>query len=137
MEAILLLCRQIKDRRAQIENPYRRVVQAGGNLRAQAVMAGMFEPCDMAWRGFGVIPGSGLRIRKEFSAWDAQFIPVEVEPAREHPGCRCGDVLRGVLHPAECPLFGEICTPEEPRGACMVSAEGACAAVYQFAAPGS
>jgi hydrogenase expression/formation protein HypD len=137
MEAILLLCRQIKDGRAQVENPYRRVVQAGGNLRAQAVMAEMFEPCDMAWRGFGIIPGSGLGIREEFAAWDASRIVVAVEPAREHPGCRCGDVLRGILHPAECPLFGEICTPEEPRGACMVSAEGACAAVYQFAPAGS
>lgn len=132
MEAILLLCRQIKEGRAQVENPYRRVVRADGNPRAKAVMAEMFAPCDMPWRGLGLIPMSGLNIRPEFSAWDASRIAVEVEPAREHPGCRCGDVLRGVLHPTECPLFGTACTPEDPRGACMVSAEGACAAVYHF-----
>jgi hydrogenase expression/formation protein HypD len=133
MEAILLLCRQIKEGRAQVENPYRRVVRADGNPRAKAVMAEMFEPCDMPWRGFGVISQSGLGIRSQFSAWDAACIPVEVEPVREHPGCRCGDVLRGALRPTDCPLFGTACTPENPRGACMVSAEGACAAVYHFA----
>jgi len=137
MEAILMLCRQIKDGRAQVENSYRRVVHADGNPRAKAVMAEMFEPRDMPWRGFGMIPMSGLGIRGEFSAWDASHIPVELEPTREHPGCRCGDVLRGVLHPADCPLFGRTCTPEDPRGACMVSAEGACAAVYHFAPAGS
>jgi hydrogenase expression/formation protein HypD len=133
MEAILLLCRQIKEGRAQVENPYRRVVRTDGNPRAKAVISEMFEPCDMSWRGLGVIPKSGLAIRPEFSAWDASRIRVKVEPAREHPGCCCGEVLRGALQPTECSLFGTACTPENPRGACMVSAEGACAAVYHFA----
>ena len=132
MEAILLLCRQIKAKRAQVENQYRRVVQRDGNPLAKKVMTEMFEPCDMPWRGFGFIPNSGLKIRAEFAAWDAQFIPVNVETLHEHSGCRCGDVLRGILHPAECPLFGKTCTPEQPRGACMVSSEGACAAIYHF-----
>ena len=132
MTTILMLCRQLSDNRAGVENQYRRVVHAEGNVQAQALMRKMFEPCDAAWRGFGVIAGSGLAIRKEFSEWDAQFIPAEVEETREFAGCRCGDVLRGALHPTECALFGKACAPETPRGACMVSAEGACAAVYHF-----
>ena len=94
----------------------------------------MFEPCDMAWRGFGVIPESGLRLRPEFSSLDSESIAIEVEPSREHPGCLCGDVLRGRIHPSECSLFNTVCTPETPRGACMVSSEGACAAYYRYGA---
>lgn len=132
MEAILMLCRQREKKEAKVENQYRRVVHLEGNARAKAVMAEMFEPADMLWRGFGAIPKSGLGIRAQYSEWDAANISVEVEPMREHPGCRCGDVLRGSLHPTDCALFGKACTPETPRGACMVSAEGACAAVYHF-----
>ncbi|RPH94638.1 hydrogenase formation protein HypD [candidate division KSB1 bacterium] len=132
MESILILCRQIKDGEAKVENQYRRVVHWEGNARAKAVMAEMFEPADMLWRGFGRIPQSGLAIRTQFSDWNAANISVDVEPMREYPGCRCGDVLRGILHPTECPLFGKACSPENPRGACMVSTEGACAAVYHF-----
>ena len=134
METILMLCRQIAGGRASVENQYTRVVRTDGNPHAQALIAKMFEPCDMPWRGFGPIAGSGLAIRKEFSAWDAASIAVNVEPAREHPGCRCGEVLRGLIRPQECALFGKVCTPENPRGACMVSSEGACAAVYHFSA---
>ncbi|MBU0508055.1 hydrogenase formation protein HypD [bacterium] len=132
METILKLCQQLAEARASVENQYRRVVHAEGNPQAQVLMDEMFEPADVPWRGFGVIPGSGLAIRREFADWDAERIPVEVEPTREHAGCRCGEVLRGALHPTECPLFGKSCTPDTPRGACMVSAEGACAAVYHF-----
>jgi hydrogenase expression/formation protein HypD len=133
VEAILVLGRQIHYGVAEVENPYRRVVRRDGNRRAMEMIHEMFEPCEMVWRGFGAIPGSGLAIRRQYSAWDASYIPVEVEPLREHAGCRCGDVLRGVIHPTECPLFGKACTPDTPRGACMVSTEGACAAVYHFA----
>lgn len=132
MTTILMLCRQLSEKRANVENQYRRAVHAAGNVQAQALMRDMFEPCDASWRGFGVIAGSGLAIRSEYSEWDAQTIVVEVEETREFAGCRCGDVLRGALHPTECALFGSACTPETPRGACMVSAEGACAAVYHF-----
>jgi hydrogenase expression/formation protein HypD len=134
METILMLGRQIEEGRAAVENQYTRVVRPEGNPHAKALIERMFEPCDMAWRGFGEIPRSGLTIREEFSAWDAGTISIEVEPAREYPGCRCGEVLRGMIRPQECALFGKICTPENPRGACMVSSEGACAAVYHFAA---
>ncbi len=80
-----------------------------------------------------MIPGSGLRIREEFSAFDIEkCLAIDAEPAREPDGCRCGDVLKGKIGPKECPLFGAVCTPEEPVGACMVSNEGACAAAYRY-----
>jgi hydrogenase expression/formation protein HypD len=132
METIRMLCLQIAEKRASVENQYRRVVRKQGNVRAQELIREMFEPCDMPWRGFGIIPESGLKVRPAFSEWDAANIPVEVEPMQEDFACRCGDVLRGRIHPTQCPLFGKVCTPETPRGACMVSAEGACAAVFQF-----
>ncbi len=132
METILMLCRQVAEKRASIENQYRRVVQKQGNVRAQELIREMFEPCDMSWRGFGVIPESGLKLRSSYSQWDAENVSVEVEPTQEDAACRCGDVLRGRIHPTQCALFGTVCTPDTPRGACMVSAEGACSAVYQF-----
>ncbi len=93
----------------------------------------MFEPCDADWRGLGVIAGSGLRLREEYAAFDAaRRFAVDAEEPLEPKGCRCGEVLRGVLDPAECALFGARCTPEDPVGACMVSSEGACAARYRY-----
>lgn len=115
-------------------NCYPRVVTSGGNPLARAAIAETMEPCDAVWRGLGEIEGSGLKLRKKYSAIDAKIrfaVPKmeESEPA----GCRCGDVLRGEIEPRECQLFGCGCTPENPRGACMVSAEGACAAFYKYA----
>jgi hydrogenase expression/formation protein HypD len=134
MESVFMLCRQVSEGRCEVENQYRRVVKPEGNQKAQEVIAGVFTPCDMEWRGFGVVPGSGLKLQSEYHSLDADAIEVEVEIPHEHPACRCGDVLRGAIHPAECPLFGSVCTPEEPFGACMVSSEGACAAVYHYIA---
>ena len=96
-------------------------------------MTGCSSPCDADWRGLGRIPGSGLRLREEFEALDAakRFTVVLPEPV-EPPGCRCGEVLRGLIDPADCSLFGRRCTPQEPVGACMVSSEGACAARYRY-----
>jgi hydrogenase expression/formation protein HypD len=133
MESILMICRQIAEQRATVENQYARVVQPAGNTHARSLIEQVFEPCDMSWRGFGLIPGSGLAIRKVFAAQDAGSIEVNVLPSVEHPGCRCGDVLRGLIQPGDCSMFGKTCTPESPRGACMVSSEGACAALYHFA----
>jgi len=93
----------------------------------------VFEPCDADWRGLGLIPGSGLRLRAELADHDAAVrFPVDAGEPLEPAGCRCGDVLRGVTDPAECPLFGRRCRPEAPVGACMVSSEGACAARYRY-----
>jgi hydrogenase expression/formation protein HypD len=130
LTALILIARQ---ERPAIEIAYRRAVKPEGNVAARALMERVFMPCDADWRGLGVIPGSGLAIRPEFGAHDAErrFV-IETGPAEEPRGCACGEVLRGVRDPAECPLFGLRCTPEAPVGACMVSSEGACAARYRY-----
>ncbi|MCZ7662155.1 MAG: hydrogenase formation protein HypD [Thermoleophilia bacterium] len=133
LRALLLLARQVAEDRADVENAYGRAVTPQGNRAAQAVMARAFEPADGAWRGFGVIPASGLAIRAELAAHDAsRAFLVEVGAGRDHPACRCPEVLRGVVAPPECPLFARGCTPSEPKGACMVSSEGTCAAYYRY-----
>jgi hydrogenase expression/formation protein HypD len=133
LQGVWMLLRQVKDRACRVEIQYRRVVSPGGNPAALALMAEYFEPVDSAWRGMGVIPASGLAIRPAHADLDAaRRLPVEVEPVREEPGCRCGDVLRGILAPPGCALFAKACTPEHPVGACMVSGEGACAAYYRY-----
>ena len=133
LQGVLMLARQIAAGEARVETQYRRVVKPEGNLKAQQLLAEVFEPCDAAWRGIGVIPGSGLQLRAEFAAFDAAAqLPVAVEAPREHAGCRCGEILKGKLRPADCPLFRTVCTPEEPVGACMVSSEGTCAAEYKY-----
>lgn len=116
-----------------IENAYRRGVPDRGNPVAQKLTAQVLEPCDATWRGLGRLPHSGLAIRDAFARFDAaRRFPVAIEPTREPTGCRCGDVLRGVIAPTACPLFGRACTPENPVGPCMVSSEGSCAAYYRF-----
>ncbi len=133
LHALLLLARQAAESRAEVENAYGRAVTEEGNHAARALLERMFEPCDAAWRGFGVIPGSGLAIREEFAHLDAaRRFDVQVPDAEDDPACRCPDVLRGVVVPTECPLFARRCTPEAPKGACMVSSEGTCAAYYRY-----
>ncbi len=133
MQGVAMLVRQAVAGESRVEIQYRRVVKPEGNPKAQAVLAEVFTPCDTAWRGIGVIPRSGLAIREEYASFDAEkAIPVEVETPREHPGCRCGEILRGKVSPFDCPLFATVCTPESPVGACMVSSEGTCAAAYKY-----
>ncbi|MCM2265646.1 MAG: hydrogenase formation protein HypD, partial [Desulfuromonadales bacterium] len=133
LQGVLMLARQIVAGEARVETQYRRVVKPEGNLKAQRLLAEVFAPCDANWRGIGMIPGSGLRLRPEFSAFDASVhLPVTVASPREHAGCRCGEILKGKLRPTGCPLFRTVCTPEEPVGACMVSSEGTCAAEYRY-----
>lgn len=116
-----------------VENAYRRGVPDDGNPVARRLVDQVFTPCDAQWRGLGELPASGLAIRGEFARFDAmRRFAVEPEPTVEHPGCRCGDVLRGVIAPTSCPLFGRVCTPENPIGPCMVSSEGSCAAYWRF-----
>jgi len=136
LRAILALVEMIEAGQPGVANAYSRSVRAGGNPAALEAMERVFEVAEADWRGLGVLPTSGLRIREEYAPYDAaRRFPVEVQPAREPPGCRCGDVLRGVLRPVECPLFARVCTPQNPVGPCMVSAEGACAAHYQYGRP--
>ena len=127
------LLRQALDGEPRVENQYRRVVRPGGNARARRLIEEWLEPEDAAWRGLGVLPGSGLRLRPERAAFDAaRRFAIEVRPGRPHPACRCGDVLRGARRPRDCPLFGAACRPEHPLGPCMVSSEGSCAAALHY-----
>jgi hydrogenase expression/formation protein HypD len=133
LRAVLMLAEQVVAGEARIENEYSRVVRPEGNPIARRAIAEVFEPVDSEWRGIGMIPKSGLALRAAFAGHDAlKRLPVEVEPTREHPGCICGDVLRGARTPLECTLFAEACTPAHPVGACMVSSEGTCAAYYKY-----
>ncbi|MBB3171698.1 hydrogenase formation protein HypD [Parvibacter caecicola] len=133
LQGIAMLMRQLYEGRAEIEIAYARGVMPEGNPVALAAIDEVFETCSATWRGLGEIPGSGYRIRDEFAEFDAmrRFQP-EVEPVREHAGCRCGDVLRGIMAPSDCPLFRKVCTPENPVGPCMVSSEGSCAAYFRY-----
>jgi hydrogenase expression/formation protein HypD len=130
LRALLTLVGQ---QRPAVEIEYGRAVSPEGNVVAQRILADVFHPADADWRGLGVIPGSGLLIAPEYVEFDAERrFSVDPGPPVEPPGCRCGDVLRGLIDPSVCPLFGRRCTPESPVGACMVSSEGACAAHYRF-----
>lgn len=133
LQGIAMIMRQLHDGRAEIEIAYARGVMPEGNPVALAAIDEVFETCTATWRGLGDIPGSGYRIRPEFSRFDAvaRFNP-EVEPTQDPKGCRCGDVLRGIMAPNECPLFRKVCTPENPVGPCMVSSEGSCAAYFRY-----
>ena len=128
-----MLLRQIADGRFEVAIQYARGVKEQGNARAREVMAEVFGPGDADWRGLGVIPGSGLGIRREFEGFDAlRRFPLPGIRSVEFKGCRCGEVLRGVISPAECGLFTKACTPANPVGPCMVSGEGTCAAYYKY-----
>jgi hydrogenase expression/formation protein HypD len=117
--------------RVEIANVYGRVVTPEGNPHARQLVDTYFEPSDEIWRGFGMVPGSGLGLRAEWAHRDASRIEVELPEPHEPVGCRCGDVLRGVIDPPECPLFDAGCDPESPIGACMVSSEGTCSAWFR------
>ncbi len=125
---IAMICRQIKEGRGELENAYTRIVKPRGNPTALKLMHDVFEVGDAPWRGIGTIPYSGLYLRKEFEDNDAsKKFDFESEASYEMPhGCRCGEVLRAVCYPWECPLFNKSCTPETPIGPCMVSHEGSC-----------
>ncbi len=129
------LLRQLQGGRAEVANAYTRAVGLPANPRARELLDEVFEPCDAVWRGLGTIPGSGVRLRPAYALYDAQARFSDLLAAVPPPnptGCRCGDVLRGILHPKDCPLFAAACTPSQPLGPCMVSSEGACAAAFKY-----
>ena len=97
------------------------------------MMERVLVPRDDLWRGLGFIPQSGYGFREEFAPWDAEKkFDLQVKESATIPGCSCGEIMKGRLHPHQCPLFGKVCTPEDPVGPCMVSSEGACAAAYKY-----
>ena len=133
MQGIEMLLAQTLRGENRVEIQYSRAVSWEGNPKACAILNQLFEPCDTVWRGLGMLPGSGLKIRNEFAHFDAERVmTLIVSEAVENPACLCGEVLKGKLTPFECPLFSTICTPESPVGACMVSSEGTCAAAYKY-----
>ena len=134
MQSILQLIRQTNEDRSQVENEYARAVTPSGNVKAQDLVAEVFELRDeFSWRGLGSVPLSALQIREEFARFDAEKrFSVDVPEPKENKLCECGAILRGEKTPMDCTLFGTSCTPDNPMGACMVSSEGACAAHWTY-----
>jgi len=132
MQAILMLIRQVNEGRAQVENEFTRAVNSQGNARAQALISEVFTLRDgFEWRGLGRIAHSALRLHDAYAVFDAERrFHLETVSVADHPRCECGPILRGHKRPEDCVLFGHLCTPDQPMGACMVSSEGACAAHY-------
>ncbi|MFC1703366.1 hydrogenase formation protein HypD [Candidatus Omnitrophota bacterium] len=136
LEGIVMLLKQIAQKRAGVEIQYSRVVRAQGNVEAQKIINQVFEIIDDSWRGLGVIPKSGLRMRKRFADFDAEkTMPIKLpvsKKMRTYKKCLCGEVLKGIIKPPQCPSFGKACTPASALGPCMVSFEGACSVYYKF-----
>jgi len=135
LEGVYIILRQIIQHRPGVANQYARAVKPQGNPRAQRIIKRVFETSDAYWRGLGKIPDSGLKIRNEFSQFDAKKIfriKHTTHDTRHMTKCKCGEVLKGLITPAECPLFSKSCTPDNPVGPCMVSSEGACSAYYKY-----
>jgi hydrogenase expression/formation protein HypD len=136
LQGIYMLLEQIVKKEAIVQIEYSRVVKREGNPTALALLDKVFEPCDVEWRGLGLIPGSGFKLKSRYEKFDALMLmqnKSEIRnPKSEIKGCICGDILRGVKTPPECKLFKKICNPEYPVGACMVSSEGTCAAYYKY-----
>jgi hydrogenase expression/formation protein HypD len=136
LQAIKALAHDHAQGSPKVTNPYSRGVTADGNVVARALLDRVFETSTARWRGFGEVPASGLAISPEFAAHDAEkgldMAPAPADDPGHRLGCLCGEVLRGVIDPPECPLFGRACTPARPVGPCMVSAEGACAAHHRY-----
>ncbi len=132
--ALCLMAESIRDKKPVLHNAYERAVSSDGNPKAREIMAQVFETTNALWRGLGEIPQSGLRIRKEWENMDAiTRFDLTLSNIPTRTACRCGDVLKGRISPADCPLFGKKCTPAAPVGPCMVSTEGSCAAYFKYA----
>ena len=133
LTALAVALARFQEGRPFFVNCYPRVVTENGSPQAQKLVEEMMEPCDSEWRGLGVIKGSGMRLQEEWSAFDARkkykIPPIQ---GKANPTCRCGDVLQGKCKPSDCKVFGKVCTPQHPVGACMVSGEGACSAYYMY-----
>ncbi|MCU0757617.1 MAG: hydrogenase formation protein HypD [Steroidobacteraceae bacterium] len=134
LQAVLMLVRQVNEGRAEVENEFTRAVTTDGNLRAQALVAEVFElRREFEWRGLGTVSYSALQVREAYGRWDAERrFGLQYRPVPDNKACECGAILRGLKRPVDCRLFGRACTPETPMGSCMVSSEGACAAHYSY-----
>ncbi len=135
LQSIYMLIRQIQEGRTEVEIQYRRSVKLEGNKKALSKLYEIFTIADSKWRGIGLVPYSGLKIKDDYRDFDARtsFSIAWPEVSEERAGCICGQILRGISIPHDCPLFGRRCLPEDPVGPCMVSSEGACATYYKYA----
>jgi hydrogenase expression/formation protein HypD len=134
--SVLMLIQMIQAGQWGVKIQYNRLVTHQGNTKAQRLVDEVFEPDTQNWRGIGEIPGSGLRIKKEFEEFDIlKQLPIKVERGPEPKGCICGQILKGLKKPTDCSLFGKKCVPAHPVGACMVSSEGSCQAYFNFQSP--
>jgi hydrogenase expression/formation protein HypD len=138
LRAINMLLGQILRKETKVENEYTRVVRKNGNPKARKLIAEVFEVSDAKWRGLGIIKKSGLKIRKKYQKQDAEFVyrdlikKIKKDIKPKPSACKCGLVLQGMIEARECPLFGKVCTPDNPQGACMVSVEGGCNIEYRY-----
>lgn len=132
--SILMILKQIKAERPNVENEYTRATKKDGNILAKKMMNDVFEICDKGWRGIGIIPNSGLKLKDEFVEFNGEKkFKVEIEKSQDlKPGCKCGEIMKGKAIPQDCPYFGKVCTPENPVGACIVSTEGPCYIAYNY-----
>lgn len=138
LEGILILLKQVRDKNKEVINQYNRVVRNGGNKKIRKIIEDVFEISGGNWRGFGIIPGSGLQIREKYREFDARIKyesildKVDFSKSQDPPGCKCGDIIRGIMDSQKCPMFGKICNPDNPIGPCMVSIEGACNVNFRY-----
>jgi len=133
IEGLCEICQQLSAGKAELKSMYSAVVTEKGNVAAQKIVNECFEPVDGYWRGLGEIPKSTLKLKDKYTQFDAfKRFDISKEPSEEVKGCRCGEVLCGLIEPPDCGLFGRSCTPQEPVGPCMVSSEGACAAWFKY-----
>ncbi len=133
LRCVDMLVTQVENDESKVEIAYRRGVRPEGNQQALKLMEQVFEPCPAQWRGIGEVADSGLKLREEYRHYDAELaFVIDAGQPCEPAGCICGDILRGVKTPADCPLFGNACTPQYPVGPCMVSSEGSCSAYYLY-----
>jgi hydrogenase expression/formation protein HypD len=133
-QSIWMLLKQIVENRCEVENQYNRLVEPNGNKNALQAMNQVFTVREkFEWRGLGEIPNSGFKVREEYAQFDAEVkFTIPNLKVADHKACQCGEILKGVLKPWQCKVFGTACTPETPIGTCMVSSEGACAAYYKY-----
>ena len=133
LSALVSLLEQIDGGHVEVANDYRTVVKSDGNIAAQKILSQVYDVVDADWRGIGKIPASGLKMRDEFASFDIERVePIEIERVEKKSACRCGEVLRGIVKPTDCPLFGKACQPLHAVGPCMVSVEGVCAAWFKY-----
>jgi hydrogenase expression/formation protein HypD len=134
LQSIWMVLKQIKDGRSEVENQYARIVPDGGNAAALQAVSRVYELREFfEWRGLGSIDHSGVKLREKYTGYDAeQKFAIPNLKIADPKSCQCGEVLKGVIKPWQCKVFGSACTPEMPLGSLMVSSEGACAAYYQY-----